>query len=301
MTIERLQQALDTTPYRGTVLRVFASKFGHHYDVGLAQLETGEAVVIKIKDNSRARRHSGVYTREAEYKNLQALARINSPLIPRTLYYSNGVLLMSFLPGQPLRMVDQASLNPSTFTVIGETLRKINDLDTDDLEHIIRFNSFRSFLQHELELFFAERLQLDLLPLSFYETVRETLLQLVNDDQPADIVLIAKDAYGAENILVHGDTVSGLIDFEDVMIAPRLLQLRPPIDAAYLPYYREGYGADAYDRNYYQPHLDMLKSISSLRALYLAHEQSDSAWKTECINHFNRLMSGLGSNVRINL
>jgi len=297
----KLQASLDETPYKGIVTRVFSSKFGSVYEVGLVRLSTGEDVVIKIKDNSRAKTNTGAYSREAEYKNLKALEKLGNPLIPEALYYNDGILIMAYMPGEPLRMVEQSSLAPEAFQTIGHTLRDINDFDTSGLDHLIRFDSFGDFLHHEFELFFTERLQLDLLPLSFYEEFKLNMMQSVIDEHPTEIALIAKDAFGGENILVDNGNVSGLIDFEDLMIAPRLLQLRPPIDAEYLPHYIEGYGKEVFDRYYCREHLDILKAISSLRALYLAHEQNAVEWKNDCIKDFNELMSGLNQSFKISI
>ena len=299
MNTLRLQTALDSTPFPGKITKVFSSKFGHVYDVGIAHLDSGEDVVIKIKDNPRSRKYSTTYSREVEYKNLRALERIDSSLIPKAIYYKDGVLLMTLIQGEPLRMVNQDDLNTDAFVTMGATLRKINDLKSNELSHLIRFDSFRKFLEHEFELFFNERVNPELLPLSFYEDFREKMFGIVNDEHPADIVLVAKDAYGAENVLVKDKNISGLIDFEDLMFAPRLLQLRPPVDKKYMSEYNKGYGQEIFKKNYYQPHLDILKAISTLRALYVADEEDSEDFKQVCIKTFNELMQNLECSLHI--
>lgn len=299
MEISDLQSALDKADYQGRVIKTFSSKFGQLYQVGLAELTNGEKVVIKIKDNPRSEKYGIAYSREAEYKNLKSLELLEEPSIPKAIYYKDGVLIMSYIPGESLRTVDQSTLNHETFKRIGSVLRKINELDISNFSHLIRFDSFREVLEHEFELLYRERLALTVLPQSFYDEFRKDMFSKVKDQYPADIVLVAKDAYGAENILVNDGTLSGLIDFEDLMIAPRLLQLRPPLEEMYMQYYIEGYGREVFEKNYYKPHLLILKAVSSLRAFYLATERKDVAFQKTCINNLKGILSDLGSQLVI--
>jgi aminoglycoside phosphotransferase len=299
METDNLQVALEKTGYKGKVVKTFHSKFGVAYEVGLVDLANGEKVIIKIKKHYRSEKYKAAYSREVEYLNLKFLESLNSPYIPKALYYDDGILLMSFVSGVPLRQVEQSSLAPEAFKQMGKSLREINDCNTDSLTYLMRSNNFAEYLEHEFDLFYQERLALTVLPQSFYDAFKAEMFSKVNSDYPADIVLIAKDAYGAENILVENGTLSGLIDFEDLMIAPRLLQLRLPIQEEYMPLFIEGYGKEVFERNYYKPHLVIQKAISSLRAFYLATEEKDANYQGRCIQNLKDNLRELGSTLVI--
>ena len=276
---DELQKALDTTGLRGRVVKAFVEKHGHRYQVGLAELEDGRKVVVKNKRTGRAS-YGAAYTREAEHKNLILLQRLGKTQIPEPIAYADGVLVMSFIDGATMRSADPKDLNEGIFTDVGALYRKINDLAPDEPGRFLTFRDVRSVFAHEFELLFAERLALEHLPKSFYEGVRDTVLAHEAMGRPCDIGLIAKDACGHENILVKDGRLTGLIDFEDLLVGPRMLQLRVELEPRFRAALREGYGADLYDRNWDERLSAAFRLISTLRALYNAlHETPvDPAW-----------------------
>ena len=187
---------------------------------------------------------------------------------------------MSFIDGETLRSARRDALEESVFVEIGALYRRINDLTPDEPGRFLSFLDVRSVFAHEFELLFAERLALEHLSKGFYEDLRGAVLAHEAMGNPCDLGLIAKDACGHENVLVKDGRLVGLIDFEDLLIGPRVLQLRIDLDARSRAALREGYGQDVYDRNWDERLMAGFRLLSTLRALYNAlHETPvDPGW-----------------------
>lgn len=293
--LEELQAALDGSGLKGRIVKRFVEKHGHAYQVGLAELEDGRKVVVKVKRTGRDA-FGKAYTREAEYRNLLLLRRLGDGRIPEPLYHADGVLVMSFVEGETLREAGSAA-REEAYIELGRLYRRINDLPPDEPERFLRFPDMRSFLTHEFELLYAERLATERIPLAFYDRTKAALLDHEAMRRPADVGLIAKDACGAENILIKDGRLSGLIDFEDLLIGPRMIQFRIDLDEKARAALRAGYGEDAYDRNWDPAQEAAFRMISALRALYNAlHEDPvDGAWIEKIRERYRQCAATLGS------
>jgi aminoglycoside phosphotransferase (APT) family kinase protein len=267
------------------------------YEVGHAKLVDGRDVVIKISEQYRGYQKTSLSERRNEYANLQAVAALKEARVPKPLYFKGRTLIMTLVSGVPIGKRNTRRIKPSAYVELGKLVRKMNDMDAGALPHAPRIGSFKAFFDESVKTLFAKRLALDIFPREFYVRVTDALRKRLKRVGSFDTGVIWRDG-NSENILIApGGELSGIIDFADLAVGPRILQfitLIPTIGEEYARQFARGYGAMKFKRNYKDICVRVIGVLSSLKAIALAHKEGDGRWLRKSLKELEVRLGELG-------
>lgn len=294
-----LKAALAKSGYKGEIVKVFSSSFNMDYEVGLVELRNGAKAVIKTKSTYRGSENAE-HSRSTEYQNLRMLQQLHEPLIPEPLFYSDETLIMSFMEGTPLAKLSPAEVNVDAYFQLGHVFRKINDIPIVGAEHLPRFDSFLDFFEDKVRHLYQKRLAIDVFPQTFYDELSKELRSKIEPTSD-DLGVIWRDA-NTNNILISDSHLSGLIDFEDMVVGPRFIQLRiGNVGQEKLAAFAQGYGKDMFDRNFNSKHDLIIQTISNLNSVYLANKEGEKEWLQRSMQSLKENLANLEISVKTSL
>ena len=262
------------------------------YEVGLAELDDRSKIVVKIKEKYRGQEPAS-HSRKMEYQNLQMLQELNEQVIPEPLHYQDGILLMSFIDGATFAKSDKDEIEPSQFEELGRVVRRINDISVEKAQHLLVVKDFTAFFEDRKEHLYKNRLVLDYFSQKFYDQAIDELRGKITPKK-GDLGVIWKDG-NADNILFKDNKLVGMIDFEDMAFAPRIVQFYSlkSIGDDKMDDFAKGYGKDMFQRNYDEAQLKILKVFSVFNALGLAYKENAAEWFDSSLEKLDKLLTDL--------
>lgn len=297
---DTLQNALIKVGLNGNIERVFDSTFETVYEVGVAQLDDGSRVVVKTKASYLGLEPAEI-SRDTEWKNLQLLSTIQSSLLPNPIAHNEDVIVMSEVSGIPLAKTPLEQVTANIFFNLGEIVREINAIDYTQATYLPIYRSSAEFIENKLSRTLNKRLALEVISQNDYDTITVELTRLART-LPASPLMLTWNDINAHNILVGDSKLSGLVDFEDMIVAPLSVQLDTGwLTAEQRASFAQGYGKEVYEQNYSQTLHNILRTVSSLNAIYLASQKNDADWLRKAISNLHQHLAVLNLQVHLPL